>query len=165
MYSIGLAFLFISILMGVLFRNVRLVLISLIPNVIPLVVVAGAMGLAGIDIKPATAVIFTISFGIAVDDTIHFLARLRQELTLGKPLREAVRITILGTGKAIILTSVVLLGGFGSLLTSEFQSTMYMGLLVSATIGTALFADLLLLPALLHVLKPKVAVEKVVVNT
>ena len=77
--SIGLAFLFISILMGVLFRNAKLVLISLVPNVVPLLLIAGLMGVTGIEIKPATAVIFSIAFGIAVDDTIHMLARLRQD--------------------------------------------------------------------------------------
>jgi predicted RND superfamily exporter protein len=158
--SIGLAFLFISVLMGVLFRNVRFVLISLIPNVIPLAVVAGVMGVMGIDVKPATAVIFTIAFGIAVDDTIHFLARLRQELRLGHPLDAAVRETLLGTGKAIILTSLVLLGGFGSLTTSIFQSTAYLGGLVALTIAVAVLADLLLLPALVHILKPELAVER-----
>jgi uncharacterized protein len=153
--SIGLAFLFISILMGFLFRDVKLVLVSLVPNVIPLIMIAGIMGWVGIEIKPATAVIFSIAFGIAVDDTIHTLARLKQELQAGHELRVALRHTIVGTGKAIILTSVILLGGFLVLTFSAFQSTMYMGLLISATIGLALLADLLLLPALLHLLYPE----------
>lgn len=152
--SIGLAFLFISLLMGALFRDVKLVLISLVPNVLPLVVVAGIMGWTGIEIKPATAVIFSIAFGIAVDDTIHMLARLRQERRAGHGLREALRRSIVGTGKAILLTSVILLGGFLVLAGSAFESTMYLGLLVSATIVLACLADLLVLPALLHVLYP-----------
>ena len=163
--SIGLAFVFISVLMGVLFRNAKLVLISLVPNVVPLVVIAGLMGVTGIDIKPATAVIFSVAFGIAVDDTIHMLARLRQEMQAGVPLREATRRTILGTGKAVVLTSIILLGGFLVLTTSAFQSTMYMGLLVSATVVLAVLADLLLLPALLHVLKPEIAAERIGAET
>jgi uncharacterized protein len=155
--SIGLAFLFISLLMGALFRDVKLVLISLVPNVAPLVAIAGIMGATGIEIKPATAVIFSIAFGIAVDDTIHMLARLRQEVQAGHDLRVALRHTVVGTGKALILTSVILLGGFLVLTTSQFQSTMYMGFLVSATIGLALLADLFLLPALLHLLYPELA--------
>ena len=154
LWSIGLAFVFVSVLMGVLFKNAKLVLIALVPNVLPLVVVAGAMGVMGIDIKPATAVIFSIAFGIAVDDTIHVLARLRQEMAGGLALRPALRQTLLGTGRAVVLTSVVLLGGFGVLVTSEFQSVVYLGGLVSLTVALALFADLFLLPALLHVLKP-----------
>jgi len=155
--SIGLAFLFISVLMAVLFRNVKLVLISLIPNVIPLIMVAGVMGVFGIDVSPGTAVIFSIAFGIAVDDTIHMLARLRQEMAAGLNLRDAIRTSILGTGKAIILTSLVLLGGFGALMTSRFEGTANLGALVSLTVFLALLADLLLLPALLHVMKPKLA--------
>lgn len=154
-YSIGLAFLFISALMGFLFRDVKLVLVSLAPNVVPLVIVAGIMGWSGIEIKPATAIVFSIGFGIAVDDTIHTLARLKQELKAGHPLRLAIRHTIVGTGKAIVLTSVILVGGFMVLTTSVFQSTVYMGMLVSATIGLALLADLLLLPALLYLLYPE----------
>jgi uncharacterized protein len=155
--SIGLAFLFISLLMGALFRSVKLVLISLVPNVAPLIAIAGIMGVAGIEIKPTTAVIFSIAFGIAVDDTIHMLARLKQEVKAGHELRVALRHTIVGTGKALILTSVILLGGFLVLTTSAFQGTMYMGMLVSATIGLALAADLFLLPALLHLLYPELS--------
>ena len=157
--SIGLAFVFISLLMGVLFRNVRLVIVSLIPNVVPLLLIAGLMGVLGIEIKPATAVIFSISFGIAVDDSIHMLARLRQELEAGAPFREAVTTMVVGTGKAVLLTSLILFGGFIVLVTSVFQSTTYMGLLVSTTVAFAVLADLFLLPALLHLMKPAVAVE------
>ncbi|MEM1042499.1 MAG: MMPL family transporter [Bacteroidota bacterium] len=159
--SLGLAFVFISILMGVLFRDAKLVLISLLPNIAPLVVIAGLMGVTGIEIKPATAVIFSIAFGIAIDDTIHMLARLRQELGAGAPFREALRSTILGTGKAVILTSIILFGGFIVLTTSVFQSTTYMGLLVSATVALAVLSDLFLLPALLHVVAPKAATADV----
>lgn len=153
--SIALAFLFISFLMAALFRSAKLVLISLIPNVIPLIMVAGVMGVFGIDVSPGTAVIFSIAFGIAVDDTIHMLARLRQEMAAGLNLRDAIRMSILGTGKAVILTSLVLLGGFGALMTSRFEGTANLGALVSLTVVLALLADLLLLPALLHVMKPK----------
>jgi predicted RND superfamily exporter protein len=153
--SIALAFGFISLLMAGLFRNAKLVLVSLVPNVIPLVAVAGLMGFAGIDVNPATAVIFSISFGIAVDDTIHLLTRLKQELARGLPLRDALRATLLGTGKAVVLTSVVLIGGFGALLTSRFESTTYLGGLVSITVALALLDDLFLLPALVHLLRPK----------
>ena len=128
-------------------------------RLLPLVVVAGVMGVAGIDIKPATAVIFSIAFGIAVDDTIHVLARLRQEIAAGRALRPALHETLLGTGRAVVLTSVVLLGGFGVLVTSEFQSVIYLGGLVSLTVALALFADLFLLPALLHVLRPALGQE------
>ena len=162
--SIGLAVLFISALMGALFRNVKLVLLSLVPNLLPLVVTAGLMGAFGIDIKPATAVVFSISFGIAVDDTIHFLARFRQEIALGRPFEDAIRTTILGTGRAIVLTSVILIGGFSVLLTSQFESSAYMGVLVSATIAAALLADLLLLPALLHLWKPSLSAAELQVE-
>ena len=155
--SIGLAFVFISLLMGFLFRDVKLVVISLIPNVVPLLLIAGLMGFLGIEIKPATAVIFSIAFGIAIDDSIHMLARLRQEMQAGVPFRAALTTTILGTGKAVLLTSLILFGGFIVLTTSVFQSTTYMGLLVSTTVALALLADLFLLPALLHLMKPTIA--------
>lgn len=155
LYSIALALLFISLIMGFLFRDPKLLLISLIPNVVPLLVTAGIMGFIGIDIKPATAVIFTIALGIAVDDTIHVLARLRQEVRLTPTLTEAVRNTLLGTGKAIIFTSLILIGGFFVLVTSAFESSAALGALVSVTILMALLADLFLLPSLIHLWKPR----------
>jgi len=152
--SIGLAFLFISMIMAWLFRNYKLVLISLIPNIMPIIFVAGIMGYFGIDIKPSTAVIFTIAFGIAVDDSIHFLARFRIETRRGKDLVEAIRYTTEKTGRAILLTSAILVMGFGTLGFSDFESTMLMGRLVCLTICVAIIADLLFLPALIYWLKP-----------
>ena len=152
--SILLAVLFIGFIMAWMFRNVKLIAISLIPNLVPLFVTAGVMGYFGIDLKPSTAVIFTIAFGIAVDDTIHFLARLRLESWKDQDLRTAIRITTEKTGRAILLTSVILLTGFGTLMTSDFTSTVWMGSLVSLTIFVALLADIVFLPALLYWMKP-----------
>ncbi|MFN1833972.1 RND family transporter [Balneola sp. MJW-20] len=152
--SIGLAFICISIVMALLFKDLKMVLISLIPNILPLVMIAGIMGYFGIDIKPSTAVIFTIAFGIAVDDTIHYLARFRVELKRGATLQEALTLTTQKTGRAMIITSLILLAGFGSLITSQFTSTTLMGILVGSTIFIALFADLILLPALFNWIKP-----------
>lgn len=153
--SIILAFLFISLVMAMLFKNLKLVLISLAPNIIPLLITAGVMGYFGVDIKPSTAVIFTIAFGIAVDDSIHYLARFRIETLRGLSLSEALLITTEKTGRAIILTSMILLVGFGVLATSDFQSTMLMGLLTCLTIFVAIVADLFFLPALIYLLKPE----------
>lgn len=154
--SIMLAFLIISLIMGYMFRNGKLVLISLLPNVMPLLVTAGFMGYFGVDIKPSTAVIFTIAFGIAVDDSIHFLARFRIESMKNEKLVDAIRITTQKTGRAIILTSMILLVGFGTLGSSEFDSTMLMGQLVCLTIFVALLADLVFLPALIYWIHPKI---------
>jgi predicted RND superfamily exporter protein len=153
--SIALAFVFISLIMAVAFRDMKYIVISLIPNVIPLVVTAGFMGFVGIAIKPATAVIFSIAFGIAVDDSIHFLARFRQELR-DRSLEDALRTTLRETGRAIVMTSVIVVAGFLSLGTSRFETTAYMGYLVSITVVVALLADLLVLPALIRIwIKPR----------
>ncbi len=157
-WSIGLAFLFISLIMALLFRNIKLILISLLPNLIPLLITAGFMGFAGIDIRPSTAVIFTIAFGIAVDDSIHYLARFRMETLRGAPLNTAVKNTTIHTGRAIVLTSLILLVGFGVLGTSSFESNMLMGLLTCLTILTALVADLLFLPALIYWMNPDITI-------
>jgi hypothetical protein len=153
--SILLAILIIGGLMWLMFRKASLFIISLLPNLVPLIIVAGVMGYLQIWIKPSTAVIFTIAFGIAVDDTIHFLARLKIEAGEVRSLRSLIQVTLEKTGRSIILTSLILIAGFGTLTFSDFESTQYMGYLVSLTIGLALVADLLFLPALLYWIKPK----------
>lgn len=154
-WSICLALIAISLIMTFLFRNIRMVLISLIPNIMPLIVVAGIIGFFGVNIKPSTAVIFTIALGIAVDDSIHFLARFRIEYLRSRAMFPALTATTIRTGRAIIVTSLILIAGFGTLISSAFTSTAMMGILVCATIFTALIADLFILPALFYKLKPK----------
>jgi len=146
--GLAIAFILIGGIMAWVFRNWRMTLIAFIPNVLPLLLVGGIMGAFGIDIKVSTAIIFTIAFGIAVDDTIHMLGKLRIELRKGRTLRYAVKRSVLSTGKALVVTSVMLLSGFISLVFSDFASVFYMGLLVSLTLVIALVADLVLLPLL-----------------
>lgn len=146
------ALLVVAIIMGLLFKSIRLALISLIPNVLPLVVVGGVMGWSGIDLKITTSIIFGIAFGIAVDDSIHYLSKYKQELVKGRKNIYAIKRTSLSTGKAIILTSVILIAGFGSLSFSEFTSTFYVGCLISISLVAAVVADLVLLPLLLAML-------------
>lgn len=156
MQGLILASLIISILMALLYRSFTMTLIALIPNMIPLVVVAGLMGYMGINLKISTAITFTIAFGIAVDDTIHFLSKLKLELRKGKTLLRALRTTYITTGKAIILTSLVLFAGFFMLVLSDFEGTFAMGALVSVSLLMAVVADLMLLPILLLAFyKPK----------
>lgn len=147
--GLSLSFLAISLLMGLLFRNLRMVIISLIPNALPLIFLGGIMGFLGIDLKVSTAIVFTIAFGIAVDDTIHMLAHFRGELQSGRAVEPAMRRTFVGAGKAIILTSIILAGGFISLAGSQFMGTFYIGALIGLTLIFALIADLLLIPLLL----------------
>lgn len=156
MQGLILASVIIAFLMAMLYRSLSMTLISLIPNIIPIVVVAGLMGYAGINLKISTAITFTIAFGIAVDDTIHFLSKLKLELNKGYSMLRALRITYITTGKAIILTSLVLFAGFFMLVLSDFEGTFAMGALVSVSLLVALVADLLLLPILMLVFfKPK----------
>ena len=147
--GLGSAFFLIALLMGVMFRSIKMVIIALIPNLLPLVAIGGVMAIFGIDLKMSTSIIFTIAFGIAVDDTIHLLSRYKLEMRNGKSSNEALRHAFVHTGKAIIITSIILFGGFISLCFSSFQSTFYIGLLVTLTLGFALFFDLTILPALL----------------
>lgn len=144
-----IAFLAIAFIVGIMFRSMRMVIISLIPNILPLLLVAAFMGFFGIDLKVSTAIVFTIAFGIAVDDTIHFVARLRLELNKGKSIHYAIKRTFIGTGKAIIVTSLILCAGFLTLLMSSFMGTFYTGLLISLTLLFAVLSDLMILPVLL----------------
>ncbi|RMG61002.1 MAG: hypothetical protein D6722_20260 [Bacteroidetes bacterium] len=139
----------VSLMMGLLFRSWRMAFLAMIPNLLPLLVIAGGMGLLGVGLNMSTAIIFTVSFGIAVDDSIHFLSRLYVEQKAGKSLPLALRRTWLSTGRAMLWTSGILIGGFLALLGSSFEGTWLTGLLVSLILLLALGGDLLLLPVLL----------------
>jgi len=157
-WSIMLAVLAITLIMAMLFKSFKMALIALVPNLIPLIIVGGVMGFAGVDIKPSTAVIFTIALGIAVDDSIHFLARFRIEYLKRQAMLPSLTATTVRTGRAIIVTSLILIAGFGTLITSAFTSTAMMGILVCTTIFGALLADLFVLPSLFYWLKPKLRI-------
>lgn len=148
--GLALAFVVVGILMGLLFRQLKMVLISFVPNIIPLIIAGAVMGYLGITLKATTSIIFTIAFGIAVDDTIHFLSRFKLEQLKGAGQVMAMRRTFVETGKAISFTTIILLSGFSTLIFSDFTVTYYIGLLIGLTLGSALVADLLLLPLLLY---------------
>lgn len=150
LWGLIVAFITIGIIMGLLFGSFKMLMISMIPNTIPLIFTGGIMGLFSIPLNASTAIIFVISFGIAVDDTIHALTRYRLERKLGRSVNTAVRHMVVGTGKAMIMTSMVLIAGFVLLLTSDFGGTLATGLFTALTILFALLADLFLLPILLR---------------
>jgi hypothetical protein len=148
--SISLAIILIALLMALLFTSVRMVFIALLPNIMPLLFTAGVMGWTGIPIKPSTILVFSIAFGISVDDTIHFLAKYRQELTrLDWNIKRAVILAVEETGVSMMYTSIVLFCGFMMFSMSEFDGTRSLGILVSVTLFVAMFANLILLPSLL----------------
>ena len=139
----------IAILTFLLHRSLKMVIVFILPNFIPMLIIAGFMGYAGIELKAATSLIFSIAFGIATDDTIHFISRLKIELEYGKSMLYAFKRTYFETGRPIILTTFILIGGFMSLMLSDFQSIFYFGFLICITIIVALAAEFFLLPILL----------------
>src|SRR5690554_138412 len=148
--SLGLAILLIAIFMALMFSSARMVFMSLLPNIFPLIFTAAIMGFAGIPIKASTILVFSIAFGISVDSTIHFLAKYRQELLLsGWNIRRSVVIALRETGVSMFYTAVVLFFGFGIFALSGFGGTQAMGILVSLTLLVAVTSNLILLPSLL----------------
>ncbi len=145
-----LAFLCIGIVMAYLFRDWRMVIISIIPNVIPLVVCAGIMGLLGIELDAPTSIIFGISYGIAVDDTIHFLSKFNIERQKGYSIESALQNTFTETGKAVFTMSLILFFGFMILMLSPTAATFNIGLLTGVTLFTAVWPDVFLLPLLIR---------------
>jgi predicted RND superfamily exporter protein len=148
--SLLLAFLLITLSMVILFANVRMIIISLIPNVLAMMITAGLMGYFNIPLKPSTALIFSITFGISVDNSIRFLAKYRQEqfanyFFVPKSVSESIR----ETGKSITYTSIVLFAGFIIFAFSEFGGTVALGVLTSTTLVISMFTNLILLPALI----------------
>ena len=147
--SFGLVLLVVGVLMIGLFRSLRVGLAAMIPNVLPIAFVLGLMGWLGLPLDGFTVMIASIAIGIGVDDTIHYLHHLRQQLREGHELRPAMSRTMTGVGKPLVYTSVVLALGFGVFCTSDFVGTRNFGLLTGATLLVALAADLLVLPAVL----------------
>jgi predicted RND superfamily exporter protein len=160
--SLALAIFLISLFMAYMFRSFRMIIISLIPNLLPLLVTAGMMGYLGVPIKPSTILVFSIAFGISVDDTIHFLAKYRQELLANHwRIRKSVFIALRETGVSMFYTSIVLFFGFSVFITSNFGGTVALGALISATLLLAMMANLLLLPCLLLSLERSIANKQV----
>lgn len=148
--SLFLAICLIAVFMAVMFTSLRMVIVSLIPNLLPLVITAALMGYFGITIKPSTILVFSIAFGISVDDTIHFLAKYRQALSdNNKDIGKSVFIALRETGVSMIYTSIVLFFGFGVFAASSFGGTVALGILVSVTLLVAMLTNLILLPSLL----------------
>ncbi|HCZ07527.1 MAG TPA: transporter [Flavobacteriales bacterium] len=148
--SLMLAVLVIATVMSILFRSARMVAISLLPNLVPLIFTAAVMGYFGIALKPSTLLVFSIAFGISVDDTIHLLAKYRQELDLhGWNMREAVLLAVRETGVSMMYTSIVLFFGFLMFFASDFEGTRALGILVSTTLLVAMLTNLVLLPSML----------------
>lgn len=159
--SLSLAILLIAIFMAWMFRSFKMILVSLLPNLLPLIITAGLMGFLGVAIKPSTILVFSIAFGISVDDTIHFLAKYRQELMANNwKIKKSVYAALRETGVSMFYTSIVLFFGFSVFTISSFGGTVALGALVSITLVFAMLANLLLLPALLLSLEKEIANKK-----
>lgn len=156
--SLSLAILLIAIIMAWMFRSFKMIVISLIPNLLPLIITAGVMGFVGVPIKPSTILVFSIAFGISVDDTIHFLAKYRQELVANNwKIKRSVYAALRETAVSMFYTSIVLFFGFSVFTISSFGGTVALGALVSITLLFAMLSNLLLLPTLLLSLERSIA--------
>lgn len=156
--SLSLAILLIAIFMAWMFRSFKMIVISLIPNLLPLIITAGVMGFVGVPIKPSTILVFSIAFGISVDDTIHFLAKYRQELVANHwKIKKSVFAALRETTVSMFYTSIVLFFGFSVFTISSFGGTVALGALVSITLLFAMLSNLLLLPTLLLSLERSIA--------
>jgi predicted RND superfamily exporter protein len=136
--------------MGFLFPSIRMIVIAVIPNIIPLLVTAGTMGYFGVPLKPSTILVFSIAFGITVDATIHFIITFRRELVKhNKSVREALNGTIVEVGLSMIYSMVAICAGFFIFTFSNFQGTQALGWLTGLTLLTGMAANLFLLPAMI----------------
>jgi len=158
--SLALAIFIISIMMSFLFMSIRMVFVSILPNFIPLLVTAGLMGYFGITIKPSTILVFSIAFGISVDDTIHYLAKYRQEILHRRwDLKGSVITALRESGMSMAYTSIILFFGFGVFAVSNFGGTVALGVLVSITLIVAMFSNLIILPSLLLSVEKQIIIK------
>jgi predicted RND superfamily exporter protein len=148
--SLALAIFLIALVMWILFRGIKMIAISLLPNLIPLIITAGIMGFFGIPLKPSTILIFSIAMGISSDQTIYFITRYRQELrSTSKSISMIVSDTIRETGISMLYIATILFFGFGIFAASDFGSTKALGILLAVTLLFAMISNLTLLPAFL----------------
>lgn len=148
--SVGIAILLISLLMALLFSSLRMILVSMIPNIIPLLITAAIMGFAGIPIKPSTIIVFSIALGISVDNAIQYLSRYRHELKVTNGnIKQSALSALHEAGFSMIYTSIVLVLGFSVFIVSEFGGTQALGILISTTLLIAMFFNIMVLPSLL----------------
>ncbi len=148
--SVLIAIIMISILMAFLFSSFRMILVSMVPNIIPLVITAAIMGFSGIPIKPSTIIVFSIALGISVDNAIQYLSRYRHEYkATNGAIKESALSALREAGFSMIYTSIVLVLGFSVFIVSEFGGTQALGILISTTLLIAMFFNILVLPSLL----------------
>lgn len=140
----------VSLIMALLFRSGTMLFIALIPNIVPLIMAGALLGFTGIDLEAGIAIIFAVVFGIAVDDTIHFLSKYKLARNKGLDQETALQITFTETGKAILLTSIILFAGFMILFFSAHPPTRTVGWLIAVTLVSALLADVMIIPLLLR---------------
>ncbi|MFT6795659.1 MAG: putative RND superfamily exporter protein [Maribacter sp.] len=140
----------IGIIMVLVFKDVKMFLISLVPNLLPMLFAGGILGFLGIPLEAGLSVVFAIVFGIAVDDTIHFLGKYKLGITQGLSKEEALEKTFAQTGRALVITTIILFFGFMVMLFSIHQPSVTIGTIISVTLVAALILDLLLLPVLLR---------------
>ena len=150
LYGLGIAVLLISLLLAFILRDIRMLFIALIPNLVPLIFAGALLGFAGIELEAGISIIFAVVFGIAVDDTIHFLARYNISRSEGKSVEKSLETTFKETGKAILFTSIILFFGFLIMLFSDNPATNTVGLLISITLASAVICDLYLLPVVMR---------------
>ncbi|GAK95549.1 probable integral membrane protein [Nonlabens tegetincola] len=159
--SLSLAILLIALFIAFMFKSLRMIFVSIVPNLLPLLMTAGLMGFIGVPIKASTILVFSIAFGISVDDTIHFLAKYRQELMANNwKIKKSVYSALKETGVSMFYTSIVLFFGFSTFTISSFGGTVALGALVSATLLFAMLSNLLLLPSMLLSLERSIANER-----
>ena len=144
-----LAIMFVGITIGLFFKSKVLMILALLLNIIPVLISAGIMGFTGLELRGETALVFTVGFVIAVDDTIHFLSKIKWERKKGETIEKAVQIALLESGKAIVATSIILFGGFFVLTLSGSLEIFTLGLLAGIIIFITLLVDLILAPIII----------------
>ena len=159
--SLIFAFFLTALLIGFMFRSFKMILVSIIPNLLPLLLTAGIMGFFNIPLKPSTILVFGIAFGLSVDDTVRFLAQYRVELKKNNwKIRKSVYATFTDAGLSMFYTSIVLFFGFSVFMLSSFGGTIALGGLISLTLLFGMLSNLMLLPALVLTLNKTLANEQ-----